>query len=537
MRQVREVKANPSDFLLMLLPTFVQSGSMQSLLCSEESPYHTIVLDDVTDPWLSFANTLELKHSDLQQWKKHCDIPKEVRDTLEGLVKELQESIKRQDHSRLTTEQTREKATHLLTWLEKQSNTNIFPWEKREANNKNEDLEKELPVALGRSLCEALRDSKPIQVRPGQKDSLGTLRWLQPNSTLLQALPRKRVVAMDATADLDLWKWFADLAGMQYSAPQPTRKTPKMKQVVDLLWNREQIEERSEIVQALIERVKDNGAVVTFKAKDKEDLEQVEERSEIVQALMEQLDESQTSHWGSGAGRGCNRWGGYEHILLAGHYSRKIQDVEDEAWIIESLASLFGKTPPVVSPSETRRFADPWRPWERAYEGKASRDLAEHLRRHKHTSDAVQYAARIAREEHIEPDVWLLNGEPLDGLPFEIEVEVWTVEELRKELGLPPLISKRGNNFLKYNQKRKEQSKQEALPVVLQVLCEYRAKHGRIPSRRELSRIASCSGVEKCSERLAARAIAIFRGDERTGTHKSFNLYIPLPTPPPPAPP
>ena len=147
------------------------------------------------------------------------------------------------------------------------------------------------------------------------------------------------------------------------------------------------------------------------------------------------LEEKIDGHWGRDE-RALNAFKGANGVGLIGHYALPVEDAREIAWRQRALSGYLGTPPPDAHLDKElkpeRTFTDPWRHWVRVMHCEND-PLVEHIRRHKHTSAAVQGADRDRKPDTI---AYLLSGEPPDGLPWDVPVRVMTREELAEFLGL-----------------------------------------------------------------------------------------------------
>ena len=245
------------------------------------------------------------------------------------------------------------------------------------------------------------------------------MSFLSPPDELLARIPNTTLNFLDATADRALLLWFASLLGMSFNAPETTKLLPRIIQVFDKLWDKSQVKKYQDMFEKLLSAIKEkdnNSVTFTFKVFEEE-----------LRA---------DGHWGCDE-RGLNCFQGAAWMLLVGHYALPEEEMLKQAWKLRALAHhIGGVSPDEYIKEETfdtmRKYHDDWRPWER--EMYVSKDpLAEHLRRHHATSIVVQAGGR-ARNQNV--NVLLFSGEPLDGLAWDVPVELVTTKELLDEFGI-----------------------------------------------------------------------------------------------------
>jgi hypothetical protein len=307
------------------------------------------------------------------------------------------------------------------------------------------------------------------------KNEKRRLVYLQPNYDLLNRIQNTTVLHLDATPNEPLLQWFANLMGMKFEAPEMKKRFPRIIQLPELLWDREQIKNNKPLVDALIKKIHENNGIVLGFKNNEED----EHAFDI-------------DGWWGHSERGLNCYKGAKMAALLGHYALPIQEIENQVWQLRELSKSLGQAPPDAfvpfSFSTTRQYTDPWRPTSR--EMHKSDDLVvEQIRRHQHTSGVVQGSNR---PRNFDGTVFLLSGEPLDGLPWEIPVELWSRKKLNEELGLGLDESelfgkpKEANDSIQaLNEKRKEERTErieDLIPTARQIMEELK----RLPSIREL---------------------------------------------------
>ena len=133
----------------------------------------------------------------------------------------------------------------------------------------------------------------------------------------------------------------------------------------------------------------------------------------------------------------------------------------------------------------------------------------EHLRRHRHTSGVVQGANR---SRNLDAPVYLLSGEPLDGLPWDVPVELYTsrefVELLNLNLETDTSEPKEVNESLQTINEERANQAQARLENLMPGVREYANQLGRVPGIRALRSFMGTDG-KLVSQELAEKAQAI----------------------------
>ena len=477
-----ETVNNPTTYLLSVPQSFAYNPSLLQLLPNDDTmsffrEYTQLVIDDCPEFISNLARQRAATLSDVEEWKNHPGLnPSDPAQTelivwLELLHRSFTSSLSTKEESKL-----RELSGKIALLDE-------YVCE--------EPVDDQWPLraiyALATWLC------RGGEIRFEGEGRQRKITFLQPATELIKRLQYMTVCHLDATPDEPSLEWFANLAGMQFEAPQMQRVFPRIVQVPDVLWDRSQVQKNLPLVQALTEKVqKEQGIVLGFKNREGEEENHLP------------LD----GHWGYSE-RGLNCYTGVDSIALIGHYALPLPEIQGIAWRMRSLAKLMDAPAPdsFVQDNFTgsRTYTDSWRPWNRTMHV-AEDNLVEHLRRHRHTSAVVQGANR---PRNLNAPVYLLSGEPLDGLPWDVPVELHTRKELTALLQLEfhetPKPKKILPSTLQTTNEQRAMNAQERMDKHMPSAREYTHQLGRVPG---IQKLRSFLGEgEKISSQLLAERV------------------------------
>ncbi|MBK03917.1 MAG: hypothetical protein CL932_10910 [Deltaproteobacteria bacterium] len=420
-KQRLRVFEETKPFLLCVKQTFTSNPQIRDLL--PESPnldlmgkqYLHVVVDDCPDIMTLLAHEKYIRYRDIEEWRTHPGMMKD--DPEHQLAKEWAGTLATFFGSAEINEvyglygKNEPKPLQLLRQLSKA----LLSQEEIICEQPHPD---DLPMKSVRSLATWLAKGGSVYFSKNKKGKK-LMSFLSPPDELFERLQNTTLNILDATADRLLLSWFASLLKMSFNAPETTKSLPRIIQVFDKLWDKSQVKQYKDMFEKLISAIKE---------KDKKSL------TLAFKGFEDML--SMDGHWGRDE-RGLNCYEGAKWMLLVGHYALPEEDALKQAWMLRALAHHMGG----VSPDEyikgksfgkMRKYHDEWRPWER--EMYVSEDhLAEHIRRHHATSTVVQ---GVGRPRNPNVNVLLFNGEPLDGLQWDIPVEALTTEEILYEMGI-----------------------------------------------------------------------------------------------------
>ena len=467
-KQRRKTLENPPEYLLMVPQSLVANPDLLQMLPDQDTmelfgEFRRMIIDDCPNFFHHLTRACRIQKTDIEQWRTHPDLldadeeHTELKQWIEGLLLLLNSDVAQPQLSKEFVA-----LSGVIAQLEEPVCERIV------------EEEEMLPLKAVHRLSSWMARGGSVRVE-GEKGQ-NYLTFLQPANGLLERFKHMTIVNLDATPDEVLLNWFAHLTDMRFEAPVMKRRFPRLIQVPDILWDRKQVREQRLLIQALTEHIHDHkGIVLGFKNKDDDEGTHL--------AIDGHFDHAE---------RGLNCYSGAAKVGLVGHYALPIAELENQAWQLRELSKVRNKPMPEQFISgvftETRHYTDVWRPMSR--EMHVSHDvLVEHMRRHQHTSGIVQGAAR---PRSFEVEVLVLSGEPLDGLPWDVPVELCSRKELNERLGLglsdvelfgePQEL----NEILK---KRNEQTHTEALERFqgkIPQLIEYASSLGRTPAIREL---------------------------------------------------
>jgi len=500
---------NPPEHLLCVIQAFTHNGELLELLPKDknhelfEEKYTTLVLDDCPhfDVQLCHEKALTLK--DVEIWRKHPDLEPDDPDHQDLLM--WLHSLRR-----LLVGSSDQELKRLRELSKAICQFESFPCEE-------EAFEYELPLRAIGNLSTWLARGGAVRFeayKPAQADIENSthaqsrvLFYLNPPSKLLERLQHMRIIHLDATPDEPKLQWLAESLKMIFEAPHFIRRTPKIIQVGNILWSRDQLVSHKELVKALIRDIQEQGGVA-LGFKELDDTE---------------LNELFDGHWGRDE-RGLNVFRGAKGVGLFGHYALPVEEAQKMAFRQRTLAwYLQAEAPDAKLPgvlTDQRVFSDPWRPWVRTMHCEDD-PLVEHHRRHHYTSSVVQGADR---DRDTETTAFLLSGEPLDGLPWEIPVELITKQELRQRLGVSAseeelrLITEGLERYNVIRQKEAKERREAVLPSVRLWVREL----GKLPGVRQMIRFLRDMG-EKGGQAIAYKLLDQLKAELEAGQFELLN--------------
>jgi len=153
-----------------------------------------------------------------------------------------------------------------------------------------------------------------------------------------------------------------------------------------------------------------------------------------------------------------------------------------------------------------RQYADPYRPYQRkSY--RSGDPLAEKIRRHHNTSIALQLASRL-RNALLE--ILFLSGDPLDGLEYDVPVELVTLPEILKKHGIeqPAEAEKSTLNpgLAALNQQREEEAEQK-YQENLRWALDWATEQKQLPTLNELRHLLAEDDQDLASSQMAQRVL------------------------------
>jgi hypothetical protein len=153
-----------------------------------------------------------------------------------------------------------------------------------------------------------------------------------------------------------------------------------------------------------------------------------------------------------------------------------------------------------------RQYTDVYRPYER----KSYRSidaLAEKIRRYQNSSSALQGGSRLRDEELV---IILGSGEPLDGLEFEIPVELATLEEILSRYGVdggdPPTQRTISKGLESYNEERQAEA-EARYQDNLRWALGWSLENKKLPTQTELRFLLADDDKEMASNELTRRVL------------------------------
>jgi len=475
----------PPPYLLMV---------PQTLLAHPEilRHYDRVVIDDVPQ-WIEMLEgETKVTRDDVLDWVRHPlaeQLPEEVRQLFSLLL----DGFNHRDLQ--TANQLQQGAEEALKALRLH-----LRHKKRKYLECEESFEREgqtvYPLRLVRSLLESLVRGKGYQLTDHR------VTYLRPHLKLLKQLRFKVTLVLDATADIDLWRWFGQGYGFDLKVPQLSRRLPQIIQIMDRIYNREQIQKYAPFFQQLIEALgEEETAVFSFKP---------QEGKPSPFAL--------TGHYGRDE-RGLNQYQeqGFEQLLALGHFQLSATDAREAAWKLKTFADHLGIAPPEFTYKEEpdeknrvwRHYHDPLRPsMRRCWQD--DDPLVEHLRRHHSSSHVVQLSARL---RDLEKPILVFSGEPLDGLFYDVPVQVMTSPELAARYGLsPPEEGRRLSPQLKRSNQQRSQEFQSRLQEALEETQAWIEANETLPGFNQLRKLLAAKKKHLASSQLTRAVYEQIKG-------------------------
>jgi len=508
-RHRKSLFERPPEHLLCVIQAFTRNGELLELLPTDknlelfEEKYTTLVIDDCPDFDAYLSHEKAIRPKDVEIWQNHPDLdPKEPEhQTLIkwlGTLRGLQQKAPGK-----TLKELREQSKAICKLKSLPCEEEAFEYELplRAIESLSTWLARGGAIRFEEDQAFTKEPQAPQQQQEGNREQAQTLFYLSPPGKLLERLKHMRVIHLDATPDESKLQWLAHSLGMAFEAPEFIRRTPKIIQVGNLLWNREQIISNKELVKALIHHIQAQGGVALgFKEIDDPELN----------GLFD-------GHWGRDE-RGLNVFKGAKGVGLFGHYALPVEEARNAAFRQRALAWHLGaESPDAYIPkgqTEARIFSDSWRPYIRTMHCEKD-PLVEYRRRHQHTSSVVQGADR---DRDLDSLSFVLSGEPLDGLSWDVPVELMTKQELRQLLGvsLPVEESREINAGLqRYNDIKKAEAK-ERIDAVMPSVRQWAQELGELPGVRQTIRFLNDSG-EKGGQAIAYKLLEQLKEEIKTG--------------------
>lgn len=466
------IEANPPEYLLMTMDTYLSHPGILER-------YGHIIFDDVQGLLFRLTGEIELTREQILSWYQHPNqetTPEELQD----FFKKILDAFNHRDLR--TKEHIFEQACLALPIARKtlkQLEVPLLPCEERFSK----DGETLYPPRYVLQLLEHIAAGYELRFDNHR------LLFAQPHKQLIEIMKEKIVLNLDATAPKELFPWFSQL-GFNLQLPELPRRLPRIIQIFDLLWNRKQVKEYQPILKAIIEKMGlASTAVFSFKPPEGES-----------------CPFDSVGYFGRDE-RGLNEYKdkGFKRLVAIGHYQIPSTDAEKQAWSLRAFTKQMGIRPPDIFHRDEekgkgekvwRSFNDPLRPAKRA-SWRHEDPLVEYLRRHHYSAFIVQQSSRH-RPEDGEP-AFVLSGEPVDGLAYEVPVELVTLEELARQYGveLPGAhtVPEQFPRFNEFQQTRLQNRIEENISLIQKFIQE----HKRMPGFNETRRLLASEGKKWAS--------------------------------------
>lgn len=391
--------------------------------------FETIIFDDIPELIELLSDQRELTLDDIVVWQKNnfSQLPIDVQTFIKSLRTELSECLSDPQEPSSELRKLGKKAKETLRCFGQDYEGALFPCEEPFGDQGR----KVYPKAWLESLLKAFAEDLPIDL------TANNVTFWTARPEIIDAFRTKRVIILDATVDTTLYKSLFGMGlGFQIKIPEFPKNLPRIIQVPDILWSKEQVKSMVPEIQKLAE--KENAFIIT-RAGDCVDL----------------LDAN--GHIGRHE-RGLNDMKDYKSGILAGHMSLPSQEAGKMAQGVRAICRRLNVDDPTI-PALLRD--DEGMGWQ-TYHDKTSRykglqrntfvhqdPLAEHIKRHRHTSTVLQTWGRLRGNKLM----YLLDGKPL--YSSDPDHPIFVTIQMRSELGLKPKEN-RGNNkeFQKLNKVR-----------------------------------------------------------------------------------
>lgn len=488
-----KIEKNPPELLLMNIQSFLARPDLLK-------DYDRVIFDDIEHFVYELMGKTVISRDHILDWFEHPS-NEETPEELLTFFKELSDAFNHQDG--WTEEKLLEKARAALPAA--RSHLKERKAEKKGSMLACEEsfVREHKTIYPQRLVCKLLEH---VAAGGDYKLDRHELRFAQPNKRLLDTLREKTLISLNATEDVKLWRWFSKAFGFELVVPELPRRFARMIQICDKLFSRDQLESHQEVIQKIIDKMgPESSAIFSFKPREGEE------------PLF-----SQVGHFGRDD-RGLNEYkdGDYKRLLALGHFQISTTDAEELAWLVRSGAEQLGARPPTFRHQEKedpehkghalRAYQDPMRPTTRRC-WRHEDPLVEHIRRHQHSSVMVQTSARLRDEEK---PVFIATGEPLDGLAYEVPVELITLRELAEEWGVAYLEERR--RLPEALRQRNEQEHQRFLQRIedgVPLVEEFIQGHYRHPNISETRKLLAMGESKRASVKLARAVLERCSGIE-----------------------
>ena len=411
--------------------------------------YENLVFDDIPQLLQELSGHRVLTQEDIRLWQRKCDgMPEEVGTCFALLQEAFGENLE---------EGYREVSASLRASAE-QAHTSIEAMDSPLACEQpfQEGGRKRYPKAFVRELLSALAEGMPTLLCYSKKELFTAqgepvhllqkeLHYWTGHPDSLRMLENKRVVILNATPDLTLWKeLFGNSPSSRLRVPSLPKAAPRIIQIPDILGKKEQILRLSPHIRELAEQ----------------------EEAFVLTRLGECVEELHADGWMGRHERGLNHFKDYKAGIIAGHLSLPSLESKRMAQGVRALAFRLGLHEPRVPVVERDEKGKAWKSYYdrsnryrgiQRYTAVHEDSLAEHINRHFHTSAVLQGWGRNRGPKLL----YLIDGMPLYSPRLESE-PIWVTIMTLEELGLCSLET-RGNPHIQRFNEAKQQQRQERI--------------------------------------------------------------------------
>ncbi|MEL6634348.1 MAG: hypothetical protein AAFQ83_22980 [Bacteroidota bacterium] len=443
-----ELKENIPEYGLAVPKVALQENILKK--------FDTIVFDDIPELLQHIADRKVLTVGDIATWQSnHFDeMPLEFRQFVSSLRNELSQC----NHEPLAPSNLlRESAKCAYKALKRKKSP--LPCEKPYVGQTGKS---EYAKAWVKDLLKSFIDGMPVELVADQ------VTFWTGRPEILRIFQEKRVIILDATADITLYKsLFGKHLFYLLNVPDLPKNQPRVVQVPDIIGQKEQIQRIHSQIQNL--RTRENAFIISRAGETTEKLD--------------------ADGWLGRHERAMNDLQHYDAGILAGHYSLPPTEAKKMAQGIRAIARQLNIPDPDVPTIERDEKGRAWISYfdnSGRYKGLQrycainEDSLAQHIGSHFHTSAVLQAWGRNRGHKIL----YLIDGKPLySSDPNQV---IWVTIMTMRELALEPCET-RGNHkkFKKANEVRSNQ-RRERVEAGIESHKEEVLLHQKVPSVRSL---------------------------------------------------
>ena len=424
--------------------------------------FETIVFDDIPTLLQHIADERVLTLGDIATWQgnRFDKLPWQVRQFISALRSELATCNKTPTEP---SKELRVLAEQAIKSIKRKKS--ILPCEESFLGERGKI---EYPKAWVRETLASFADGMPVEL------TAENVTFWTGRPDLLRIFQQKRIIILDATADLTIYKGlFGKSLLYLLNIPELPKNQPRIVQVPDILGSKEQIQRLHKHILNLAQR----------------------EDAFILTRAGECTNQLHADGWLGRHERALNTLQDRGAGILAGHFSLPPEATRKMAQGIRAIARQLNVPDPEVPEMERDEKGRGWAPYydkSRRYKGLERNitihkdPLAEHIGRHFHTSTVIQAWGRHRGSKIL----YLIDGKPL----YSPNEPIWVTMMTLRELGLEP-IEMRGNHekFQKANEVRAAK-RQARVEKGIKEFKRWVAVHKEVPSVRSLRKSLGVDG-------------------------------------------